>query len=109
MLEEIYKKLQTLEIPVAYFIFDKPQKLPFCIYYENGTEISGADGKNLVRRTWYMIELYTEKKLPQLERKIENLFSDVEIEKTEDIYIESERMFKISFEFMYIEKIKEDY
>lgn len=80
-LKEIYEKLCTLDIPVAYLKFDKPQKLPFIAYFESGTEIQGADNYNLYRRTEIRVELYSENKNPDLERKIENLFRSVEIEK----------------------------
>lgn len=104
-LSEIYAKLRTLDIPVAYLKFDKPQKLPFIAYLEAGTEIQGADSYNLYRRTEIRIELYSEKKNPELERKIESLFRSVEIEKNGDIYLQNENMFMTVFSFETIRKI----
>ncbi|MDE5582406.1 MAG: hypothetical protein K2J08_01690 [Ruminococcus sp.] len=106
-LEEIYEKLCTLNVPVAYLKFDKPQKLPFIAYLEAGTEIQGADNYNLYRRVTIRIELYSEKKNPDLERKIESLFRTVEIDKDGDIYLEAENMFMTVFSFTTIQKIKE--
>ncbi len=106
-LQEIYEKLCTLGLPVAYLQFHKPQKLPFIAYFEAGTEIQGADKYNLYRRTEIRIELYSEKKNPELERKIENLFRTVEIEKNGDIYLHTENMFMTVFSFETIQKIKE--
>lgn len=107
-LSEIKSKLDTLNIPVAYMHFKKPQNLPFAVYYEAGTEIKGADHYNLYREVTITIELYTEKKQPELERQLENLFRDVEIDKTPDIYIKDEDMYMTTFSFDTIQYIKED-
>lgn len=96
-LSEIYEKICTLGCPVAYLQFSKPQKLPFIAYLEAGTEIQGADNYNLYRRTRIRIELYSEKKNPELERKIESLFRTVEIEKDGDAYLKEENMFMTVF------------
>ena len=104
-LSEIYTKLCTLGVPVAYLQFSKPQKLPFIAYLEAGTEIQGADNYNLYRRTTIRIELYSENKNPELERKIENLFRSVEIKKDGDIYLNEENMFLTVFSFETIQKI----
>lgn len=106
-LSEIYEKLCTLGIPVAYLKFDKPQKLPFIAYLEAGTEIEGADNYNLYRRTEIRIELYSENKNPELERKIENLFRSVEIEKDGDTYLKEENMFMTVFSFETIQKMED--
>lgn len=105
-LKEIYEKLRTLDIPVAYLQFSKPQKLPFMVYFEAGTEIQGADNYNLYRRTEIRIELYSEKKNPDLERKIENIFHDTEIEKDGDVYLSKENMFMTVFSFETIQKME---
>lgn len=104
-LSEIYTKLCTLGVPVAYLQFSKPQKLPFIAYLEAGTEIQGADNYNLYRRTTIRIELYSENKNPELERKIENLFRTVEITKDGDVYLNEENMFMTVFSFETIQKI----
>jgi len=106
-LSEIYKKLCTLDIPVAYLNFRKPQKLPFIAYLEAETEIQGADNYNLYRRVTIRIELYSEKKSPELERKIENLFRSVEIEKDGDTFLENEKMFMTVFSFETIQKMED--
>ncbi len=106
-LSEIYEKLCTLGTPVAYLQFSKPQKLPFIAYLEAGTEIQGADNYNLYRRVTIQIELYSEKKNPDLERKIENLFRSVEIEKDGDTYLKEENMFMTVFSFETIQKMED--
>ena len=80
-LSEIYVKLKTIGIPVAYLKFDTPQDRPFIVYYENGSDFAGADNFNLYSDTGIMIELYFDKKDKKLEHKIEKLFRDVELSK----------------------------
>lgn len=107
-LNEIKDKLSTLGIPVAYLCFKKPQNLPFLVYYESGTEIKGADDYNMYLNVTITIELYCEKKTPALERRIENLFRDREIEKSPDIYLKDEEMFMTVFSFDTIQYIEEE-
>lgn len=107
-LAEIKRKLDTLGIPVAYLRFNKPQTLPFAVYYESATEIKGADSYNLYREVTITIELYTDKKTPLLERQLENLFRDTEIDKAADTYIKDENMYLTSFSFDTIQYIQED-
>lgn len=107
-LKEIYDKLVTLDIPVAYYKFNKPQSLPFCVYFEYGTEIKGADNYNLYREAEIRIELYYKAKSPELEHKIEALFRDRELEKTADSYIKEEDMFLTAYTFTTYEPIEED-
>lgn len=104
MLEEIYKKLKTVGIPFSYLKFNTSQKPPFGVYYENGTNIRGADNLNMIRQTGITIELYTETKNSELERRIEALFNDREITKSEDIQIEDENMIEVVFEIETIDK-----
>lgn len=98
-LDEIYNSLKSLEIPVAYLKFNTPQKLPFIAYFESGAEIKGADGHNLYREIEITVELYSDKKNVQLERQIESLFSDREIQKAADTYLDDEEMFLTAYSF----------
>lgn len=104
-LEEIYSRLKTLGIPVAYIKFTKPQKPPFAVYYESGTDIRGADGLNLYRDTSVTVELYTRSKSPALERGIEAAFADIPLDKSADIFIPAEELMKIEYTFNTVEKI----
>lgn len=107
-LEEIYEKLKALGVPVAHYKFDKPQKLPFVAYYEAGGTVEGADDYNLFRRKTIVIELYTAKKDVALERKLENLFRDTELEKFADNYLDDEKMFRIAYTFETIQYIEDE-
>ncbi|MDE5570296.1 MAG: hypothetical protein K2I82_06540 [Ruminococcus sp.] len=106
-LEEICEKLCTLGIPMAYLQFTKPQKLPFAVYFEADGTVEGADNYNLFRRKTIAIELYTAKKDVALERKLENLFRDTELEKSVDTYLKDEKMFMVAYTFETIQYIED--
>lgn len=103
---EIHKLLASLGIPVAYLKFDEPQKPPFVVWFETGADIHGADGMNMLEEKTIRIELYCSKKDPELERRTEELFSDTELSRDTDIYIESENLIESVFEFDIINKLK---
>lgn len=107
-LDEIYAKLKTLGVPVAYLKFNKPQKLPFVVYFEAGGNVEGADNYNLYRRKTIKIEIYTAKKDVSLERKVEGLFRDIELDKDVDTYLPDEEMFMTAYTFEIIQKIQEE-
>lgn len=104
-LDEIYTKLKSIGIPVSYLKFNKPQKLPFMVYFEAGGEVEGADNHNLFRRKEIKIEIYSAKKDISLERKVEELFRDTELEKSADTYLPDEEMFMTAYSFETIQKI----
>lgn len=103
-LNEIGARLSTLGVPVAYFIFNSPQTRPFIVYCESGADIQGADHYNLYRNAEIKISLYCDKKDIALERKLEELFRDVELDKTE-LYISEEKMYEITYTFETIQKV----
>ncbi|MBP5431613.1 hypothetical protein [Ruminococcus sp.] len=104
-LSEIYQRLLTLKLPVAYLHFNEPQQLPYIAYHEAGTNITGADNLNLYRNASIVVELYTADKDVSLERSIEELFSDTELEKQADTYLEGEEMHFTSYSFNTIQKM----
>ncbi len=106
-LKEIAQRLEQLGMPVAYYIFDKPQNLPFVVYYESGADIQGADNYNLYRDAEIRISLYCKKKDIHLERRLEGLFRDTELDKTE-IYIPEEKMYEITYSLVTIQKVSEN-
>lgn len=103
-LEEIYQRLLTLGLPVAYLHFNQPQEPPFIAYHEAGADIKGADNYNLYRDSAIVIELYTEDKNVSLERQLESLFYDTELGKQADTYLEEEDMHFTAYSFNTIQK-----
>ena len=103
-LSEIYSKLCTLNVPVAYRKFNTPQNLPFIAYFESSARIEGADGYNLYRRSEITVEIYSQSKNLSLENSFEMIFRDVELEKTADTYLSNEDMYMTAYKFETIQK-----
>ncbi|MCI5680176.1 MAG: hypothetical protein MR278_09440 [Bacteroidales bacterium] len=96
-IEEIKKMLEATGLPVAYDHFKKQTDPPFLVYLLPESRNIIADdcvyqGKVLVR-----IELYTDKKDPELEKVVETALADMVWTK-EETYIDSEEMFEIMYE-----------
>lgn len=96
--EEIYGKLSTLDIPVAYSHFGKPPSVPFVVYITSGGERYGADYKNMLERRTVRIELYTDKKDETLENSVAALFDMYELDIYES-YIDNQKLYQVVFEF----------
>lgn len=104
-IKDVYRKLQTLKIPVAYRVFETaPPSIPFCVYYAENRRRYGADYKNLLERCSVTIELYTNKKDIKLENKLMDLFPEYELDSFET-YINEEKLYMISVSFDYIKKL----
>lgn len=99
--EEIVEMLGGLGIPLAYHHFaegESPEP-PFLVYLSPGSNNFAADGKVYFKVKELDVELYTDKKSPELEEKLETLFDDrfLFYEKSET-YIESEKMYEVLYE-----------
>lgn len=101
---DVYTRLGTLNIPLAYLAFKSDQNPPYIVYYESGANFLGSDEKNYIKDMAVVIELYSESKDMALERQIEDLFSDVELNKSEDIWIDDEQLIMVTYEFTTINK-----
>lgn len=102
-LKEISERLEELEIPTAYLKFNKPQKLPFQVYYEKSAEIKGADNYNLYRECQINVEIYSSARDISLENRFESTFRDVEIDKF-CTYLKDEEMHMTAYSFNIIQK-----
>lgn len=100
--EELYLLLQTIEIPIAHRVFpeDEKQSPPFAVYYRQGCENVYADDKPYIKNQNFVLELYTDYRMPELEQRVETLFDDNEIAyTTEEVYLDDEKMYEIIYEF----------
>ena len=100
--EELYSLLETIGIPIAETVFpeDERQSPPFAVYYRKSNENTYADDKVYIKHQNFVLELYVEYKMPELEEKIETLFNDNEIAYTVDEdYLSDEKMREITYEF----------
>lgn len=103
-LNEVYSRLKKLDIPVTYNFFKENPSAPYAVYYETGGENYGADYCNFIRKRNVKIELYCKDKNQKLEAELESLFSDCEINVSED-YIENADLIRITYSFLTINKI----
>lgn len=91
-LKEIYKELSALGMPCAYSHFDDVPQAPYLVFYTNGSDNFGADGEVYYPVTELRIELYSDKKDLEAEKKIEDWLKEKELfYQKNEIYIESEK------------------
>lgn len=95
----IHKLLKKFNMPVAYMKFKEKQKLPYIVYYSNGSNNFMAEDIVYYNKYNYTIEYYYDKKKTSVEKEIENIFNENEVlwEKTEDIYVSSENIYLIKY------------
>lgn len=105
ILNDIYERLRKLDIPVAYNVIRENTLAPYIVFYETGGENYGADYHNLIRKRNVKVELYCKEKNLSLEKNLENLFMDYELDVSET-WLESSDLIRISYSFQTFEKIK---
>lgn len=102
-LEELNKLLNTLGYKVAYSHFNEATKPPFITYLVNGTDNFGADNKVYHKIKNVDIELYTDKKDLEAEKKIEDLLELNDFFwNSNEVYIESEKLYQVTYEITLI-------
>lgn len=104
-LETIYKQLLTLDMPVAYYSYPEElaPPLPYLIYFNPDSETFSADNRTYIKNRRIIVELYTIQKNTELEKKVEVLLHQLQLPfSVQETYIDSEKMFMVSYEF-YIE------
>lgn len=101
-MDEIIKILETLGIPYAYDHFAEGEgpDPPFICYRCPNSDNFAADGVVYFPITEIDIELYTDKKDPETEKKLEDLLtgSGIFFEKTET-WIDSEKLYEVLYSF----------
>lgn len=97
MLNELINLLKSL-LPVTYGSWQTGQvpDLPYFVLIETYPSDMMADGKHYYKVRNYTVELYFEKKDPNLEAKIEDFFESegLPYETSEDLWISSEKFYK---------------
>lgn len=92
--------LMSLNLPVAYRVFQTPQTLPYIVFFIDDTDNEFADNSVYKQVNSWVVELYTATKNPPLERQLEAIlppYNKVEA------YIDSEKMYQIAYTFECIE------
>lgn len=99
--DEIVTMLEEANLPLAYDHFAEGESPapPFLIFLCPSEEIFGADNVSYASFPEVNVELYTYKKDPELEKKLEGIFTkhDVYYLKSET-WIESERFFETLYQ-----------
>lgn len=99
--QEVNGMIESVGIPAAYYQFadGTGQGTPFlCFFYGNSNDF-GADNANYVRVERLYIELYTDVKDFELERRIESILSSYELFFVRsETYIDEERMHETIYE-----------
>ena len=99
--DEIVSMLEEANLPLAYNHFAEGESPdpPFLIFLYPGSSNFAADNKVYASYPIVNVELYTDKKDPALEEKIESIFFFHEVywEKSET-WIESEKMYEVLYE-----------
>jgi hypothetical protein len=99
--EEINAMMAEMNLPYAYHHFaegESPEP-PFLLFLTPSANPFGADNMMYYSSKRLTIELYTDKKSPSEESRIENVLTAHEIffEKSE-VFIESERLYEVIYE-----------
>lgn len=96
--------LRATGMPAAYHHFNTPQKLPFIGYGQDGRDDFNADNIHYVKIIDGYVELYTDKKQPDLEEKIETALTENKIPYGWEIetWIDSEKVFMVRWAINFI-------
>lgn len=100
-MEDVLQMVKEVDIPAAYHHFEEGEspEPPFLVYLYPESNNFSADGIVYQKINRLDIELYTNKKDPVIEAKVEAMLSEHGFfyEKTES-YLESEKMYEVLFE-----------
>lgn len=99
--QKVFKMVKSIGFPTAYHHFEEGQEpeKPYIVYLYPGTDNFAADGIVYQAINELDIELYTEKKDIEAEKKVEAVLKEHGFfyEKTET-YLTSEKMFEVLYE-----------
>jgi hypothetical protein len=99
--DDITNMLKEAELPLAYDHFAEGESPdpPFLIFLFPGSDNMFADNGVYFKISQLNMELYTDKKDPELEEKLEDILTAHEIpwEKSE-VWIESEKMYEVLYQ-----------
>lgn len=99
--KEVYQMVKSVRLPVSYHHFEEGQAPdpPFLVYLYPGTNNFSADGTVYQGVNQLDIELYTDIKDLEAEKRVEAVLKEHGFfyEKTET-YLESEKMYEVLYE-----------
>ena len=96
-LEQVYARLKSTGLPVAYRAFRSLQEPPFIVYLTDGDNNFSADGRVYFSARQIRVELYTREKDLSAEEAVEAAFSDIFYTKSQ-VFIDSEGVYETIYE-----------
>ena len=101
-MDRIVEIVKETGLPFAYDHFEEGEspEPPFLCYLLPESNNFSADGKVYLKVTVVNLELYTDSKAPDTEKKIEDILdkNSIYYEKTE-VWIESEKLYEVLYTF----------
>ena len=101
-MDELISIMEGIGLPYAYdhFAEGESPSPPFLCFLCPGSNYFGADGGVYYKADEVNIELYTDRKDPEVEQRIETVLDEhgVFYDKTE-VWIESERLYEVLYSF----------
>ena len=101
-MDNITEIMEALQLPFAYDHFAEGESPdpPFICYLLPGSNNFAADGKVYYKISQVNIELYTDRKDPAVEQKLEDALDAASIfyNKTE-VWIDSEKLYEVLYQF----------
>ena len=101
-MDDVLSVLAEIGLPFAYHHFAEGESPdpPFICYLTPGSDNFAADGKVYYKINEYHIELYTDRKDPELEDSVEAVLDGhgVFYDKSE-VWIESEKLYEVMYSF----------
>lgn len=101
-MDKVISVLEQLGIPYAYHHFAEGEgpDPPFICYLCPSTDNFAADGQVYLDIDVVNIELYTDKKDPELEKKLQGLLTESGfVYEKNEAWIESEKLYEVVYEF----------
>lgn len=99
-IENITKMLKRAGIPFAYDHFAEGESPdpPFICYLLPGSNNFAADGKTYFKVSEVRIELYTDKKDPELEKLVEDMLdANGQFYNKTEVWISEERLYEVAY------------
>lgn len=99
--EEIHEMMLEMGLPFAYHHFSEGEspEPPFLLFLSPGEETFGADNVAYHNFKQLDLELYTDRKSPEVEEQVESVLTLHEIYFTKtETWIESEKLYEVLYE-----------
>lgn len=101
-MDKLVEMLEEANLPIAYDHFcegESPDPPFICFLIPNGDNFS-ADGRAYYKIDEIHVELYTDEKDPELEKKLEGIFDRYGIFYAKsEVWIETEKMYEVLYRF----------